>query len=237
MKLARLAAAVLIAAAPCAALADFGVSPLRIELEPGVKSAVVTVTGKTAPGRALQVTAMRWTQDAEGRDVYEDTGDLVFYPKTVDLSKNGRQLVRVGVEKTVADVEQSYRLFIREPPPPENPGEMRAQVAVVVDFALPILVRPAKVVRSVEIRDAYVDKGVLKVKVVNTGNVRLILQSLSAGKAEFADFNSWYLLAGASRRFETKLPREACRQPIAVLLRTGTLNVKRDVTVMPDSCG
>ena len=216
---------------------DIGVSPLRVELSPKAKSAVVTVTGKTGPGQFLQVSAMRWSQDASGQDRYEETSDLVFLPKSVDLAKGGKQLIRIGVDKPVTDVEKTYRLFIRETPPPVDANRQKgAQVAVVVDFGLPVFLRPAKASPAIEIQDARVEKGVLSVKVVNTGNVHVRLQSLSAGKATFKDFKTWYLLAGASRNFTATVPREACGKPFTVQLRTETASLKREIPATSKMC-
>jgi len=216
---------------------DIGVAPLRVELSPAVKSAVVTVTGKTGPGQFLQVTLRRWSQDAQGKDRYEDSEDLVFLPKTIDLNKTGKQLVRVGLEKPVTEIEKTYRLFIRETPPPVDPRGKSAQIAVVVDFGLPVFVMPAKPVRSAQFEDIVVDKGQLSVRLVNTGNVRLKLVSLTAGKAKFKEFKEWYLLAGASQRYTASLAGGACKGPVAVELRTETITVKRDIAVTPQMCG
>jgi fimbrial chaperone protein len=217
---------------------QIGVAPLRIELSPTTKSTVVTVTGKTGPGQFLQVSAMRWTQDAQGRDRYEETADLVFLPKSIDLAKSGKQLIRIGVEKPVTDVEKTYRLFIRETPPPLDPNRQKgAQIAVVVDFGLPVFLMPAKPAPRVQIQQASVDKGVLTITVANTGNVRVKLRSLSAGKAGFADFKDWYLLAGARRTFTTTVPPASCNGPLTVQLRTEMLDVKRQVALTPQMCG
>ena len=225
-------------AAMAARAGDIGVAPLRVELSPSVKSSVVTVTGKTGPGQFLQVSLKRWTQDAQGQDRYEDSEDLVFLPKTIDLAKSGKQLVRVGAEKPLTEVEKTYRLFIRETPPPVDPAKKKgAQIAVVVDFGLPVFVMPAKPVRSAQFEDVVVDKGKLSVRLVNTGNTRLKLVSLTAGKAQFNDFRAWYLLAGASRRYSASLPGSACKGPLAVELRTETITVKRDIGVTPQMCG
>ncbi len=217
-------------AAMAARAGDIGVAPLRVELSPSVKSSVVTVTGKTGPGQFLQVSLKRWTQDAQGQDRYEDSEDLVFLPKTIDLAKSGKQLVRVGAEKPLTEVEKTYRLFIRA-------KKKGAQIAVVVDFGLPVFVMPAKPVRSAQFEDVVVDKGKLSVRLVNTGNTRLKLVSLTAGKAQFNDFRAWYLLAGASRRYSASLPGSACKGPLAVELRTETITVKRDIGVTPQMCG
>lgn len=217
---------------------EIGVSPLRIELSPATKSAVVTVTGKTGPGQFLQVSAMRWTQDAQGQDRYEETSDLVFLPKSIDLAKADKQLIRIGVQKPVTDVEKTYRLFIRETPPPLDPGQQRgAQVAVVVDFGLPVFLMPAKPAPKVDLQDLRVEKGVLSVKVANAGNVRVMLRSLSAGKAQFKEFKPWYLLTGTSRTYTASLPNAACKGPLAVQVRTETLNLKREIAVTPQMCG
>lgn len=234
----RFCAAVIGAALTWGACAgEIGVSPLRVELSPAAKSTVVTVSGRTGPGQYLQVSAMRWTQDEQGQDRFEETGDLVFLPKSIDLAK-GKQLIRVGVEKPVTDVEKTYRLFIRETPPPLDPGKAKgAQVAVVVDFGLPVFLSPPKPVRAAQIEDVTIDKGLLSIRIVNTGNVRLKFVSLDAGKAQFKEFRGWYLLAGKSRRYTAQLSPEACQGPLVVRLRTETISVNRKVAVTPQMCG
>jgi fimbrial chaperone protein len=235
----RVLALILLAGFSGAACAgEIAVSPLRVELSPAAKSAVVTVSGKTGPGQFLQVTALRWSQDATGQDRYEETSELVFLPKSVDLAKGSKQLIRIGVDKPVTDVEKTYRLFIRETPPPLDATRQKgAQVAVVVDFGLPVFLRPAKAAPAVQIQDARVEKGVLTLKVANTGNVHVRLQSLSAGKASFTGFQNWYLLAGASRAFTAELPREACGKPLTVQLRTESVSLKREIAATPEMCG
>ena len=228
---------VLITVSLAARGSDIGVAPLRVELSPTVKSAVVTVTGKTGPGQFLQVTLRRWTQDAQGKDRYEDSEDLVFLPRTIDLAKTGKQLVRVGLEKPLTEVEKTYRLFIRETPPPVDPKAKSAKIAVVVDFGIPVFVMPAKPVRSAQFEDIVIDKGQLSVRLVNTGNVRLKLVSLTAGKAQFKEFKEWYLLAGASQSYTARLAGACTAGPLSVLLRTETITVKRDVTLTPQMCG
>ena len=47
---------------------DFGVSPIRVDLDRNTKSALITVTNDDARPLAFQVRAMEWTQDAAGAD-------------------------------------------------------------------------------------------------------------------------------------------------------------------------
>jgi fimbrial chaperone protein len=238
MRSAGFAMGLLMLAEAVANAGEIGVAPLRIELSPQSRSAVVTVTGKTGPGQFLQVRAMRWTQDARGQDRYEETDDLVYLPKTIDLAKANKQLVRIGVERPVTDVEKSYRLFIRETPPPIDPGRKKgAQIAVVVDFGLPVFLMPAKPVRAAELQDILIDKGQLALRVTNTGTVRLKLVSLTAGKTPFAEFRQWYLLAGASQRYTVSLAAGTCKAPITLELRTETITVKREIPLTPQMCG
>ena len=226
----------LLLAAACVQAGEIGVSPLRVELSPTMKSTVVTVTGKTGPGQFLQVSAMRWTQDAQGKDQYEETSDLVFLPKSLDLAK-GKQLIRVGVEKPITDVEKTYRLFIRETPPPLDPGQKGAKVAVVVDFGLPVFLMPAKPTRAARFEDIKVEQGLLSLRVVNAGNVRLKFVSFTAGKSQFKEFRGWYLLAGNGRQYTASLPRDSCNGPLTLLLQTETIIVKRAVALTPQMCG
>lgn len=43
---------------------DFGVSPIRVELDRGTKSALITVSNEDSRPLAFQVRALAWTQDA-----------------------------------------------------------------------------------------------------------------------------------------------------------------------------
>jgi len=54
------------------------VAPARIFLDREAKSSVITVVNEADEKVNLQGQAMEWTQDAKGKDVYQETTDLVF---------------------------------------------------------------------------------------------------------------------------------------------------------------
>ncbi|MGE5662945.1 MAG: molecular chaperone, partial [Deltaproteobacteria bacterium] len=56
-------------------------SPIRLDLGRDAKTGVVTVMNDGEEKLQLQISAPEWTQDAEGKDVYAESADLVYYPK------------------------------------------------------------------------------------------------------------------------------------------------------------
>ena len=54
---------------------------MRLDLGPRAKSGVLTVTNEGEEKLNFQLQAMEWTQDAAGKDVYNETQDLIFFPQ------------------------------------------------------------------------------------------------------------------------------------------------------------
>ena len=220
---------------------EFSVSPLRIFLTPASKSGVVIVTNSPAAILSMQLRAMQWTQDAEGNDRYEETKDVIFAPRSLDLPKGAKRLVRVGIEKPAVDLQRSYRLFIEQTPPVVDPNQKRAQVSVVVNFGLPIFVQPAAARAKAELQDLKVEKGVLTFKVVNTGNVHILLSALATTPAKVVstDFRTWYLMPGSARAHTATLPQSACKGPITLTVRASAqkLTLQRKLELKPEMCG
>ncbi len=194
---------------------EFSVSPIRMDFDKDVRTGVVTVSSESPDKLNLQMRAFEWTEDDQGKDVYTETQDLVFFPKIMTLSKGEKKTLRSGVESLPVGKEKAYRLFVEEIPSRKKAEGVN--VSIAIRFGIPVFVKPERETPGAEIEKVEVAGGVAKVTVKNTGNVHLVIDSITlkgknaGGKETFSkDLAGWYLLAGASRTYTATIQREVC---------------------------
>jgi fimbrial chaperone protein len=227
--------------APTGFAGNFGVAPIRLDLDRTARTGSLTVTNDAAdkPLR-VQLEAFSWLQDASGKDLYEPTAELTFLPRSMSIEPKEQRLVRAGIRLPAAEREKAYRLFIEEVPEPRKPGEAGAQVAVKVRFGIPVFVKPLKEEPKGEIDKVDLDKGTLAVTVRNTGNVHFIIQSvqLKAGELFSKELPGWYLLPGAARAHLATIPADVCVRlgGLDVTVKTDRLELARRVEVDQALC-
>jgi fimbrial chaperone protein len=195
--------------------AEWRVNPIRLDFGREAKSGVITVFNEKPDKLTVQMKAMEWTQDSEGKDGYADTNDIVFFPKIIQFEKEGDRIIRAGTRTPAVSKEKTYRLFIEEIPGPRKAEGVT--VAIALRIGVPIFVKPLKEEQKGEIGPVGMSKGVVGVPVRNTGNVHFVVQSVVVkgknGKGEeifSRELSGWYLLAGITRRYETAVPAEVC---------------------------
>lgn len=205
----------------CAALApllaqagSFGVSPIRIDLDAAGKTGSVTITNDDPSTKLdMRVKLAEWTQDADGKDVYVDSNDLVYFPRILTLEANEQRVVRVGLKVPATTKERAYRLFLEELPKPRDPQDKGAHVAFVMRFGVPIFLPPTqgKPAASVDRLDAA--SGNILVYVSNTGNrhFRIDTFKLRSDTGFEKSITGGYVLAGVSKKLAIEVPRETCR--------------------------
>lgn len=236
--------AALLFASPALA-ADFRVAPVKLDFSRDAKSGVLVLENMADEKLKVQINAMLWNQDAEGKDVFENTQDVIFYPKIMEVEPKGKRNIRVGFNKGPAQSEKTYRIYIREIPTRGREGE-GAVVMIAIRFGIPVFVKPLKEQPSGEISDAGVGKGALNVTVKNTGNVHFSISSIKAvaknakGEEVFIkELTGWYLLSGISRRHTVDIPKEACPSITTVELevKTDAVNIKnKTINVKENMC-
>lgn len=224
--------------------AEWRVNPIRLEFGREAKSGVITVFNEKPEKLTVRMTAMEWTQDGDGKDAYSDTADLVFFPRILAFEKDGERIVRVGIRSPATAKEKTYRLFIEE-----VPGQNKAEgvsVAIALRIGVPIFSAPPKEVQKGEIGHVGISKGMAGALVRNTGNVHFVIQSVlvrgrnAKGEEIFSrEIAGWYLLAGASRRYETEVPREVCGNlaAIEVEAKTEKFGMSGRMDADPAMCG
>jgi len=219
---------------------QFGVSPLRIDLDRGARSGAITVSNdEEAEPLRVQLRLFEWTQEDGGKDEYRESDDLLYFPRLMTLEKAEQKLVRVGLRAPAPEREKAYRLFVEELPAPPTPGG--ARVAIAVRFGVPVFVKPAREDMRGEIDTLSLEKGVLRIGVRNSGNQHFTIESVtaSAGQDFSRQLPGWYLLAGAAREHAIDIPAQVCARlkQIDVAVKTDTLELKGTLGVNATMCG
>ena len=224
--------------ASAAAAAEFTVSPIRLDFEPGRRSATVTVANDDERPLRLQLKLMQWTQDASGADVFTESDELVYFPKLVAVQSKDRRLVRVGLKTPAGTSERSYRLFLDELP--DHTPAAASGLSFSIRFALPIFLPATAPHASAAIQSIALEQGKLLVAVANTGNEHLRITSVAArsGDSFGAELGGWYLLPGVVRLHTIEIPVEACRslRRLDVTVKTDKLSLAGGLDVNPGMC-
>ncbi len=230
--------------------ADFQIQPTMLELSGGAKSGAFSVINNGKDSINFQISVKEWTQDASGKDVYEDTKDIVFFPKIMTTGPNEQRAIRIGLKTPPSANEKTYRLFVEEIPSPKKEsdvkekGNIKAGITIAFRFATPIFVKPLKQQETAVVEKMEMSKGVVKAMVKNTGNVHIKVLSVvfrgkaADGKELFSkEISGWYILHGLSIPYGTAVPKESCKSLATIeanvksenLAISGTMNVQKSM--------
>jgi fimbrial chaperone protein len=218
---------------------EFSVTPIRVDLKAGALNESITVTNHAKDGLRLAVHLMEWSQDAEGKDVYKDSSDLVYFPRQLEIEGEGKRLVRVGAKTPGGPLERTYRLYIEEQPAAaaESKG---AQLAILFRFGVPVFLAPAAPRPQPEALDPALKAGKLSIAVKNPGNqhFRLVKLVITDGAGYSQEMAGWYSLAGTERTYTADIPAEVCRKArtFTVALEGEDFRLDRKVNVDPANC-
>ena len=115
-------------------------TPLRLSLTTERPVEVLTVRNDGDEPAVMQLDLAKWTQ-ADGKDIYTATTDILATPPIFSVPAHGSHLVRVGLRRGAdPTLELSYRMFLEEVPPPPKPNFTGLRVAL--RFGVPIFVAP-----------------------------------------------------------------------------------------------
>ncbi|HPA51789.1 MAG TPA: fimbria/pilus periplasmic chaperone [Thermoanaerobaculia bacterium] len=219
--------------------AEFSVSPIRIEFDRTTRTSSVNVRNDGDRPLRAQVTLSEWSQDGDGRDVYSDSKDLVFFPKILSVEPGAEAVVRIGVRSLPASVEKTYRLYVEEMPEPSPEGG--ARVNVRVRFGVGVFVQPPVKSTRAEIVALDVRDGTVHVPVRNTGSVSfrvdkvLLCGTRASGEPLSREIGGWYVLAGATRPFQARLTEEECRGLVRIDVAAVGADLKQEAGLdVPD---
>ena len=191
---------------------SFQVNPIRIDLSSAKRVVAERVTNTGNEPVVVQMSVMAWSQD-NGKNVLTPTREIIVSPPIATIAPGKEQIVRVGLRRAPdAKRELSYRLFVREVPPPPKPGFQGLQVALRI--GLPIFVQPrqgqAKPVLVWSARLSGPRTIHLSLENRGTGHIQISDLKLSqSGQTEpIAQRDALaYVLAGQSRQWDLALKK------------------------------
>lgn len=219
--------------------AEFSVTPIRADLKPGSLTETITVGNDAKAPLRVSVRLMEWTQDEKGEDVYKESGDLVYFPRQMDINAGARRVVRLGAKSIPADRERAYRLFIEEMGSPLEGGN--TGVNFFFRFGVPVFVAPPTARHELLVGEPVLSRGAVRVDVQNQGtrHYRFNRVVFSNGSGFSKEVAGWYSLAGSRRSYSTELPGEVCRSSAVLTARLEGegVEIERQVKVDPSACG
>lgn len=230
---------------------DFQIQPTTLVLSGGEKSGVFSVINNGNEKIDFQISLKEWSQDAQGKDVYVDTKEIVFFPKIMTVDPNGQRAIRIGVKAPPSLKEKTFRLFVEEIPTSKketevaNTGKVHAGLTIAFRFATPIFVMPIKPQESAVVEKIEMSNGTVKALVRNTGNVHIKLLNVTFrgkaanGKELFAkEVAGWYVLNGLALPYETAVPKEQCGElaTVEVKAKTDNFEIRGALDVQKNMC-
>ena len=143
------------------------VHPIPVELEQSKKYREFTIADDNGK---YQVYLKKWTQDAKGQEVLEDTEAVVAYPSILQAPK------KIKVYKKRSNLipqEESYRLILKE----LNVDKVEGQTRVLKTLSIPVFILPKNQDPKLELEC----KGnTLQIK--NSGNMHYKILSIAEKK-------------------------------------------------------
>lgn len=224
---------------------EFSVNPVRLELGAAARSGAITVRNEGKQPLSFQLQAMEWTQDANGKDQYLETADIIFFPKIMTIAPDEEGVVRVGTRTPAVPVEKTYRLFIEELPGSAQNAPGSPQITFLIKFGAPIFVTPLKPQDGLELSELALAKGEVTLATRNTGNRHQVVQGIvltgadASGQPVYSmTLADRYLLAGAAKPYASAIPADQCARiaSLAVEYKTDKLSARRQITVTRAMC-
>jgi fimbrial chaperone protein len=190
--------------------------PMSILLDAAPRRAALTIMNTGDEKVTVQLQLMKWHQDGQGKDIYEPTKDLVFYPQIVSIAAGKEGTVRVGYDNAgTLSNEMAYRLFVQELPV-RKPGEKIIRIALRV--GIPVFIAPSEPRPTITCEEARIVDGRFQATFRNGGNAHAMIQKISvtgidaSGTEIFSkELAGWYVLPGVSRPFAVEVAPEECR--------------------------
>jgi len=218
---------------------SFSVNPVRVTLSASQTVAAVTVRNEGTEPTVVQLETSSWSQ-SDGQNVLVPSTEILATPPILTIAPGTSRIIRVGLRRAPdAQRELTYRLFLREVPPP-TPLAQALRVALLI--SMPIFVDPPhKPAPEIHWRAVRTKDGQIRVHARNSGTAHVQLGQLDValaadGKIVATQSMSEYVLPDNDRAW-TVVAKSA--PPAGTLLRissqTDTGKVQSDIRLEDDA--
>ena len=165
-------ALLLLAGAQRAKAGSFSVTPVRVELAQGHRTAVLTLRNPGDTPLTVQVSLVDWTQP-DGEDRYAATHDVLATPPVFTISGNSEQIIRVALRRDAdATRELPYRIFFEEVP--QAAARDFNGLNVALRIGVPVFLQPRAAARSELSWSAHsLPDGRLQIEAGNSGTAHV----------------------------------------------------------------
>jgi fimbrial chaperone protein len=225
--------------------ANFTVNPVKIYFDAGQKTSFLTITNNADQPLTLQVTAVGWSQDAEGGDVYSPSRDILVFPGIFTVEKGQKRIVRIGVRVPPTSDERTYRIYMQEVRASKGEEQRGAALNTLMKVGVPVFISPFKPMPQGAIEKAGISGGIFSFSVANRGNVHYIVRNVKVegfdkeGTRIFGrDLTGWYTLSGRAKKFSGEIPSEVCTKmaTLKIDVATDILSLRESLSVLPEMC-
>jgi fimbrial chaperone protein len=225
--------------------ANFTVNPVKIYFDAGQKTSALTITNNAVQPLTLQVTAVGWSQDDEGRDVYLPTRDIIVFPGIFTVEKGQKRIVRIGVRVSPVANERTYRIYMQEVRPSHGEEHGGVALTTLMKVGVPVFISPVKASPEGAIERMGISSGVFSFSVINRGNVHYIVRNAKVegfdkkgARILGKDFSGWYILPGRAKKFSGEIPHEVCMKMVTLKIGVAAdiLSLRESLSVLPEMC-
>jgi fimbrial chaperone protein len=160
---------------------SFTVNPVRLTLTPAQPVAAVTVKNVGSEPTVVQLETSSWAQH-DGQDALASTAEVLATPPIITIPAGASRIIRVGLRRPFdPQRELTYRLFLREIPPPE-PIAQGLRVALLL--SMPVFVVPDRLPKAqIQWHAWRTHEGGIRVQARNAGRSHVQLGVLDVAAA------------------------------------------------------
>ncbi len=214
--------------------ANISVSPTRVLFNKEKQAGALYVTNKRKDRDIqVQVELYKWSQNEDGSPKYEETDEIIAFPKIFKLDPKEKRVVRIGFKGEASKKEKTFRIFLRELPIAYK-GE--TAIRFMLRIGVPIFIDPIgkKVDDAMKIEKLNVEGENLIVTISNGGNAHFAVSTIKiAGEGKDGSevfskkVNGWYVLNGASRPFPIRISYDECSKSKILKVEADLKGAKR----------
>ncbi len=224
--------------------ANFSIHPIRVFFKSTANTTTLNIQNESDDDFTIQMSTFLWNQDQDGKDVYEGTKDIIFFPKIAVIKGSEKKIIRLGTKKPRSNVEQTYRIYLDEIKNPE--ASEGTNINFLMKVGVPIFIPPLHTEPDGSIENPELAEGSLHMAVKNKGNVHFIIRAVrvtgnapSGEEVYSTETAGGYLHAGIAKKFAFDIPQDSCSRINRLRIQVETdrdLNLGKTIDITKEMC-